>query len=101
MAIYCPIGQITASGFIAEGIGIMWLPTPIYERIPHFWLLLGLLFMSSGLYLGFEYDWSMFYYVVGVACCLKSMWIFSKRLAARKPVRSDPGEELADSETVA
>lgn len=79
----------------------MWIPTPIYERIPQFWLLLGLLFMSSGLYLGFDYDWSKFYYVVGVACCLKSMWIFSKRLAARKPVRTDPAGELGDVESAA
>ena len=79
----------------------MWIPTPIYERIPQFWLLLGLLFMSSGLYLGFDYDWSMFYYVTGVACCLKSMWIFSKRLAARKPVQKNPANEPGDAETVA
>ena len=25
----------------------MWIPTPIYERLPQFWLLLGLLFMAS------------------------------------------------------
>ncbi len=63
----------------------MWIPTPVYERLPHFWLLAGILFMSSGLYLGFDYSWSYFYFAVGVGCCLKSMWIFSIRLAARKP----------------
>jgi hypothetical protein len=101
VVVYCPIGQIRQSEFVAAGTGTMWIPTPIYERIPQFWLLLGLLFMSSGLYLGFDYDWSKFYYVVGVACCLKSMWIFSKRLAARKPVRNNPTEDLDDAETAA
>ena len=47
----------------------MWLPTPIYERIPQFWLLLGLLFMSSGTYLGFDYSLSFVYFGVGFACC--------------------------------
>lgn len=74
----------------------MWIPTSIYERLPQAWLLLGLLFMSSGLYLGFDYSWSLFYYVVGVACCLKSMWIFTARLAARKPAESDRPAEQQD-----
>lgn len=62
----------------------MWLPTPIYERIPQFWLLLGLLFMSSGTYLGFDYSLSFAYFGVGFVCCIRSLWIFSMRLKARK-----------------
>ena len=63
----------------------MWIPTPIYERIPQFWLLLGLLFMSAGTYIGFDLWLSFVYYGVGVICCLWSMFIFTKRLTARKP----------------
>lgn len=61
----------------------MWLPTPIYERLPQFWLLLGLLFMASGTYLGFDYTLSFFYFGLGFACCLWSMWVFSVRLRHR------------------
>jgi len=62
----------------------MWLPTPVYERIPQFWLLLGLLFMSSGTYLGFDFSLSFAYFGLGFACCLWSLWIFSMRLRSRK-----------------
>jgi len=62
----------------------MWIPTPIYERIPQFWLLLGLLFMSSGTYLGFDYNLSFFYFGVGFVCAVWSLVVFSKRLAHRQ-----------------
>ena len=48
----------------------MWLPTPLYERVPQFWLALGLLFMVTGLYLGFEYHMAFLYVGVGAACVL-------------------------------
>ncbi len=62
----------------------MWIPTPIYERIPQFWLLLGLLFMSSGTFLGFEYKLTFVYFGVGFICCMWSMWIFTMRLRDRR-----------------
>jgi hypothetical protein len=74
----------------------MWLPSSVYERAPHAWLVLGLVFMSSGLYLGFSYSWPYFYFGVGIACCLFSMWIFTMRLRHRggkTTGSSDPDEE--------
>ncbi len=66
----------------------MWLPTPIYERVPQFWFLLGLLFMSSGTYLGFEYTVSFLYFAVGFACVVWSITLFVKRARYRTdPVR--------------
>jgi len=66
----------------------MWLPTPIYERVPQFWLLLGLLFMSSGTYLGFEYTLSFVYFAVGMVCIVWSVAVYVKRSRYRsKPVR--------------
>ncbi len=62
----------------------MWIPTPIYERIPQFWLLLGLLFITSGAFLGFEYKLTFVYFGVGFICCMWSMWIFTMRLRGRK-----------------
>lgn len=79
----------------------MWLPTPIYERIPQFWLLLGLLFMSSGTYLGFEYELSFLYFGVGFVCCAWSLWIFTMRLKHRGQQRQfevSPLPEPADEE---
>jgi len=76
----------------------MWLPTPIYERIPQFWLLLGLLFMSSGTYLGFDYSLAFVYFGVGFACCIWSLWIFSMRLRSRKDQRQHPILEKAEDQ---
>jgi Kef-type K+ transport system membrane component KefB len=76
----------------------MWLPTPIYERIPQFWLLLGLLFMSSGTYLGFDYSLSFLYFGVGFVCCLWSLKIFAMRLIARQTAGED---DVQDAEPAA
>lgn len=66
----------------------MWLPTPFYERVTQFWLLLGLLFMSCGTYLGFDNKLSFVYFGVGLACVVWSVAVFVKRSRYRsKPVR--------------
>ena len=66
----------------------MWLPTPIYERIPQFWFLLGLLFIATGLYLGFEFALSFWYIAVGLSCCSYAVGIFLVRLSARQGQQS-------------
>ena len=53
----------------------MWLPTPVYERSPQFWMLLGLLFMSLGTRLGFEFSLSFLYFAVGFICVGQSFCI--------------------------
>jgi hypothetical protein len=63
---------------------IMWLPTPIYERIPQFWFLLGLLFIATGLYLGFEYVLSFYYLALGGLCSVYGLSIFLVRLRYRQ-----------------
>ena len=79
----------------------MFIPTSIYERLPQFWLLLGLLFMSSGTYLGFDYSLSFLYFGVGFVCCLWSMWIFTKRLAFRQvPQDNEQHSEDAEDQSV-
>ncbi len=42
----------------------MGLFTTIFERHPMVWFLLGLLFNSAGLYLGFEYSLAFAYMIV-------------------------------------
>jgi len=61
----------------------MRLPTPIYERLPQFWLLLGILFMASGTFLGFDFGLTFVYFSVGFLCCMWSMWVFTMRLRNR------------------
>lgn len=51
----------------------MWLPTPVYERVPLFWLLLGLLFIACGLYLGIGYRLFDVYIGVGSVCVVWSL----------------------------
>ena len=83
----------------------MWLPTPVYERLPHSLLLVGLLFMSTVMYLGIEHPQTPVYFGAGFFCCLWSLVIFEMRLRSRKPVqRADSGEESGsgqDSEPAA
>lgn len=82
----------------------MWLPSPIYERIPQFWLLLGLLFMTSGTYLGFEYQLSFLYFGVGFVCVGWGFVIFIRRSRyrldpVRKPlaiVKEESDEQIAE-----
>lgn len=62
----------------------MWIPTPIYERIPQFYILIGLLFMSSGVYLGFDFKLTFVYLGTGVFCFAWGLRIFLMRLVYRK-----------------
>lgn len=47
----------------------MWLPTPIYKRIPVGWFVAGLLFIAYSLYLGLDIKGSLTYVALGVVCC--------------------------------
>lgn len=62
----------------------MWLPTPVYERIPQFWFLMGLLFIANGLYLGIDFAISLVYIAVGVLCCAFGVGIALIRMRSRK-----------------
>ena len=69
----------------------MWPPRPIYERIPQLWFLLGLLFISTGLYLGFEYSLAFLYMMIGWFCCAFGVAIFVLRLRERPKVQAEGG----------
>ena len=62
----------------------MWLPTPVYERIPQFLFLIGLLLMSAGTYIGFDYQLTFFYFPVGLGCSTWGLCLFAMRRRARK-----------------
>ena len=73
----------------------MWIPASIYERLPQFWLLIGLLFITTGLYLGFEFVLSFYYIGLGALCCVYSLAIFMMRLTHRR------GQPTADQSSEA
>jgi len=64
----------------------MWLPTPIYEKAPHYWLLLGLLLIVLGVYLGLEVASSYMYLgvVSGVVSCVWSIRTYWQRSLLRE-----------------
>lgn len=76
----------------------MWIPGPIYERIPQFYVLLGLLFMSSGLYLGFDYKLTLVYFGTGIFCFAWGVRIFIKRFVYRNAPEQAEQEQPADAE---
>ena len=69
----------------------MWLPNPVYEKAPHYWLLLGLLFIVVGSYLGYERN-PVFIYTgvaVGIACCAWGVRVLTKRSRSRDETEQD------------
>ena len=70
----------------------MWLPAPVYERAPHYWILLGLLLVVTGSYLGFQIDRLYLYAGVGIglACCAWGVRV----LMRRRVQRSAPDPDL-------
>jgi len=46
----------------------MKLTSNIFERLPQAWVLVGLLFISTGLYLGFDFSFVFVYLGIGVIC---------------------------------
>ena len=73
----------------------MWLPTPVYERIPQFWFLLGLLFVANGLYLGLDIPIAFGYIAVGFGCCIYGVGIAVVRMRYRRDRSQD-----SDSATI-
>ena len=61
----------------------MRLPESVYERLPQFWLLLGFLFIVTGVLLGTEFPVTYIYFALGVACIFWSFCIVALR--PRKP----------------
>jgi hypothetical protein len=61
----------------------MWIPAQIYERIPQFWILLALLFIALGLYIGFDIEFIFFYLALGLLCFGRGISIQLMRLRFR------------------
>ncbi len=70
----------------------MWIPKPLYDHAPVFWLLLGALFLAGGIYLGFSDGLRATYYVFAVFCFGHAAWTFVARRRSRRQRDLDPGE---------
>ena len=77
----------------------MWLPSSIYERIPQFWMLIGLMFFAFGLYLGFDYQLIFAYLALGLLCVGRSLWVFQARRSHRsKAFDAEVAQQSAEAE---
>ena len=54
----------------------MRLTTDIFERLPQAWVLVGLLIIATGLYLGFEYSLVFVYLGIGVLSFLYGLVLY-------------------------
>lgn len=61
----------------------MWLPTPIYERTPQLWLLMAVLFVVLGSYIGFAYPLTYFYVLLGIVCAVRGAQVLRMRKSYR------------------
>ena len=64
----------------------MWLPEPIYERLPQFWLLLGLIFIAFGIYLGLDISAAEGSAIAGIICALYGAGVRIVRIQHRRRV---------------
>ena len=78
----------------------MWLPSQFYEKAPYYWLLLGLLFIVVGSYLGLQVELNYLYFgvAVGLCCCLWSIRVFTVRAKHRRPGSSGASVQVAESD---
>lgn len=76
----------------------MWLPTPLYEKAPHYWLFLGLFLIAVGTYLGLEMDRTYLYVgvTVGLACCGWSIRTYWQRSFNREHTARSTETESAE-----
>ena len=73
----------------------MWLSSNLYERAPQYWLLIGLLLVIIGTYLGLQVERMYMYFGVpaGTICIIWSIVVFIRRT---KRVNRQPIETYDD-----
>lgn len=67
----------------------MWLPTSVYERVPHFWFFIGLVFIFGGLYIGADIPIWVVYLVLGFLCCGFGLVVATLRIKHRSGQSGD------------
>jgi hypothetical protein len=80
----------------------MWVPKPIYDHAPLFWLLLGALFLAGGIYLNLGDGLRAAYFVFAFFCFGHAAWTFIARrhFRRRNPFAAEqPSEPAEETET--
>jgi hypothetical protein len=54
----------------------MRLNSGMFERLPQMWVLVGLLIVATGLYIGFEHSLVFVYIGIGIMCSLYGLALF-------------------------
>jgi hypothetical protein len=57
----------------------MLIPDNVYRRIPQYWLLIGVMFLVFGLFVGTTYKLFPAYMGLGALCITRSLWIYQAR----------------------
>lgn len=60
----------------------MWVSKPIYESLPYFYLLVGVLALAASMYVNHWY-WPTICFVTGVVCLVAGLVVLLKRRDAR------------------
>ena len=76
----------------------MWVPKPIYDHAPLFWLLLGALFLAGGIYLNLGDGLRAAYFVFAFFCFGHAAWTFiaRRRFRRRNPFAAEQPSEPAE-----
>jgi len=75
----------------------MWVPKPVYDHAPSFWLLLGVLFLAGGAYLNFSDALRAAYFVFATFCFSHAAWTFLARRRNRREAEARSMAEAVDS----
>lgn len=62
----------------------MWLPTSVYERLPHFWVSAGILFIAYGLFMGLDLTVSLVAIGMGVVSIVDGIALAMIRANVRR-----------------
>ena len=73
----------------------MWLPTRVYERIPHFLLAVGVVFMLVASYLTPAYPRFSLYFGAGLVCVLWGAGVLVVRARSRQRGKSHSSEQTS------
>ncbi len=56
----------------------MWVSKPIYESLPYFYLLVGVLSLAASMYLNYGY-WPSICFALGLLCLVAGLVVLLKR----------------------
>ncbi len=77
----------------------MWVPKPIYDHAPSFWLLLGVLFVAGGIYLDFPDALRAAYFLFATFCFSHAAWTSLARRRNRRAEARSVAEAVESTES--